>query len=53
MVFTVKCDAENNPPADVDQGIFRVEVYFYPVRPVETIILIVGQQPSGASVSEA
>jgi phage tail sheath protein FI len=53
FVFTVKCDAENNPPADVNQGIFRVEVYFYPVKPAETILLIVGQQESGATASEA
>jgi phage tail sheath protein FI len=53
QVFTVKCDAENNPPEEVELGNFRLEVYFYPVRPAETIIIIVGQQPSGASASEA
>jgi len=53
QVFTVKCDSENNPPTDVDLGIFRLEVFFYPARPVETVTIIVGQQPSGASVSEA
>lgn len=52
-VFTVICDASNNPPSEVDQGNLRVEVYFYPSRPAETIIIIVGQQPSGAKVSEA
>jgi hypothetical protein len=52
-VFTVKCDAENNPPERVDQGYFYIEVYFYPVKPAEIIILTVGQQPSGASASEA
>lgn len=52
-VFAIKCDAENNPPADVDQGYFRIEVYFYPTRPVETIVIVVGQQPSGASASES
>lgn len=52
-VFTVKCDAENNPPAQVNLGHFTVEVYFYPVRPAETIIIIVGQQESGAAASEA
>ncbi|MEU8264798.1 hypothetical protein AB0C02_29800 [Micromonospora sp. NPDC048999] len=53
QVFTVKCDAENNPPADVDLGLFRVEVYFYPVRPAETVHLIVGQQPGGGTAAEA
>ena len=53
QVFTVKCDAENNPPADVDLGLFTVEVYFYPVRPAETVQIIVGQQPGGGSAAEA
>ncbi len=52
-VFTVVCDASNNPPEEVDQGNFRVEIYFYPSKPAETIIIIVGQQPSGGSVSES
>jgi phage tail sheath protein FI len=52
QVFSVKCDAENNPPAEVNLGNFRLEVYFYPVKPVETIQIIVGQQPSGATVAE-
>ncbi len=53
QVFTVKCDAENNPPNEVDLGNFRIEVYFYPVKPAETILIVVGQQPSGSSTSEA
>jgi hypothetical protein len=53
MVFTVKCDAENNPPAEVQLGNFRVEVYFYPVRPAETIVIVVGQQDSGATAADA
>jgi phage tail sheath protein FI len=53
QVFTVICDASNNPPDQVDQGNFKIEVYFYPSKPAETIIIIVGQQPSGASASEA
>jgi hypothetical protein len=52
-VFTVICDASNNPPAEVNLGNFKVEVYFYPVKPAETIIIIVGQQESGAAASEA
>ncbi|HEX8073058.1 MAG TPA: hypothetical protein VF546_24135 [Pyrinomonadaceae bacterium] len=52
-VFTIKCDAENNPPAEVNLGNFRVEVYFYPAKPAETILIVVGQQPSGGSASEA
>lgn len=51
-VFTVKIDAENNTPADIQQGRLNVEVYFYPSRPAETIVIIVGQQEGGASASE-
>lgn len=52
-LFTVICDASNNPPDQVDQGILKLEVYFYPSRPAETIVIIVGQQPSGSSAAEA
>ena len=52
-VFTVICDATNNPPNEIEQGNLKIEVYFYPSRPAETILIIVGQQPSGASASEA
>jgi phage tail sheath protein FI len=52
-VFTVKCDAETNPPANIQQGIFTVEVYFYPSRPAETVAIIVGQQEGGGSASES
>jgi hypothetical protein len=53
QVFTVICDASNNPPDQVDQGNLTVEIYFYPSKPAETIIIIVGQQPSGATTSES
>lgn len=52
-VFTVICDASNNPPAQVSLGFLNVEIYFYPSVPAETIIVKVGQQPSGASSSDA
>jgi hypothetical protein len=52
-VFTVIVDASNNPPASVSLGILNVEIYFYPSVPAETIIVKVGQQPSGASASDA
>ncbi|WP_437896312.1 phage tail sheath family protein [Sorangium sp. So ce124] len=51
-VFSVKVDGENNPPANIQQGIFNVEVYFYPSRPAETVIITVGQQEGGASASD-
>jgi phage tail sheath protein FI len=53
QVFTVKCDAENNPPATVDLGLFTVEVSFFPSRPAETVQIIVGQQPGGGTAAEA
>jgi len=37
---------------EVDLGNFKIEVYFYPVRPAETVLIVVGQQPSGASATE-
>lgn len=53
QTFTVICDESNNPPNEVEQGNLKVEVYFYPARPAETIVIIVGQQPSGATAAEA
>jgi phage tail sheath protein FI len=53
QVFNVICDASNNPPDQVDLGNFKLEVYFYPSKPAETIIIIVGQQPSGAKATES
>ncbi|MGW4229484.1 phage tail sheath family protein [Streptomyces sp. NPDC004980] len=52
-VFTVKCDAENNPATEVDQGNFRLEIAFYPVKPAETVLITVGQQSGGGSAGEA
>ena len=52
QVFTVKCDADNNPPHKVDQGFFKLEVYFYPSKPAETIVIMVGQQDSGTVAKE-
>jgi phage tail sheath protein FI len=52
-LFTVVCGPENNPPAEVNLGNFKIEVYFYPVKPAETIVIVVGQQPSGGTAGEA
>jgi phage tail sheath protein FI len=52
-VFTVTCDASNNPAVEVDLGNFHVDVTFYPVRPAETVVIKVGQQPTGSSASES
>jgi uncharacterized protein len=52
-VFSVRCDATNNSPADVQQGLFTVEILFYPTKPAEAILVIVGQQDSGAGTRES
>lgn len=52
-VFTVKIDAENNRPDDIQSGRLNIEVYFYPSRPAETILITVGQQEGAASASES
>lgn len=51
-VFTVKVDSDNNPPANIQQGLLNIEVYFYPSRPAETIVVTIGQQEGGAKASE-
>jgi phage tail sheath protein FI len=51
-VFTIICDSSNNPPDQVQLGFLNVEIYFYPSVPAETIIVKVGQQPSGAKSSD-
>lgn len=52
-VFTVIVGPENNPPEEIALGNLRIEVYFYPSRPAETIILTIGQQESRATASES
>jgi phage tail sheath protein FI len=51
-VFTVVCGPENNPPDQIMLGNLTIEVYFYPARPAETILIIVGQQEGGATAAE-
>jgi len=51
-VFTVVCGPENNPPDQIELGNLTIEVYFFPSRPAETILIIVGQQESGATAAE-
>lgn len=52
-VFTVVVGPENNPPEEIALGNLCIEVYFYPSRPAETIIIIIGQQESQATASES
>lgn len=49
-VFTVQCDGDNNPEAEVDLGNFHLDITLYPSKPAETILVSVAQQKTGASV---
>jgi phage tail sheath protein FI len=51
-VFTIKVDGENNTADSIQNGILNVEVYFYPSRPAETIVITVGQQEGGGKVTD-
>lgn len=51
-VFTVICGPENNPPDEIALGNLKIEIYFYPSRPAETILIVIGQQESGATAAE-
>jgi phage tail sheath protein FI len=41
--YFVQCDAQNNPPSGVDQGIVNIAIGFAPVRPAEFIIIQIQQ----------
>jgi phage tail sheath protein FI len=41
--YFVQCDAQNNPPSSVDQGIVNITIGFAPVRPAEFIIIQIQQ----------
>ena len=42
--FFVKCDAETNPPENVDRGILTCEIGVAPVTPAEFIIVSLTHQ---------
>jgi phage tail sheath protein FI len=44
QAFFVKCDAETNPPASIDEGKLVVEVGLAPVKPAEFVIFRISQQ---------
>ena len=41
--YFVKCDAENNPQASVDQGIVNILVGFAPLYPAEFVVIQIQQ----------
>jgi phage tail sheath protein FI len=49
--FYVKCDAETNPPEQIDLGMVVTEIGVCPVKPAEFVIFRIGQHEAGATVS--
>lgn len=50
--FYVKCDAETNPPDQVDAGYVVIEVGIAPVKPAEFVVFRISQLPTGGAVAE-
>jgi uncharacterized protein len=46
--FYVKCDAETNPPDQIDAGMVVVEIGMCPVKPAEFVVFRVTQLATGA-----
>jgi phage tail sheath protein FI len=45
--FFVKCDAENNPPEQVDSGVLVCDIGVAPVAPAEFIMISLTQTMTG------
>ena len=43
LAYLVKCDAENNPPDQVDLGIVNILVGFQPLEPAEFVLISIEQ----------
>ena len=50
--FYVKCDEENNPPAQRDLGQVVIEIGIAPVKPAEFVIFRISQWASGGETAE-
>ncbi|MFY1685401.1 phage tail sheath family protein [Micromonospora sp. WMMD730] len=46
--FFVKCDAENNPPENLDAGILTVDIGIAPVKPAEFVVFRLSQLSQGS-----
>jgi phage tail sheath protein FI len=44
--YLVKCDADNNPQADIDLGIVNIVVGFAPLKPAEFVLIHIQQMSS-------
>lgn len=53
QAFFVKCDAETNPLASVDNGEVNIEVGVALQRPAEFVVIKIGQYDGGATVTVA
>ncbi|HKQ79239.1 MAG TPA: phage tail sheath subtilisin-like domain-containing protein [Blastocatellia bacterium] len=51
QAFFVKCDAETNPPEDIDAGRVNILIGIAPVKPAEFVIFRIGQGVAGAEVT--
>jgi hypothetical protein len=49
QAFYVKCDAETNPPDQIDAGMVVIEIGMCPVKPAEFVIFRVQQLATGGS----
>ena len=49
QAFYVKCDAETNPPENIEAGQVTVEVGISPVKPAEFVVFRISQYTAGAS----
>jgi hypothetical protein len=50
--FFVKCDAENNPPENIDAGLLTVDIGIAPVKPAEFVVFRLSQLSQGGGVDE-
>lgn len=51
--FYVKCDAQTNPPDEVDAGRVTIEVGISPVKPAEFVVFKISQFTAGADEAAA
>jgi phage tail sheath protein FI len=49
QAFYVKCDAETNPPENIEAGQVTVEIGIAPVKPAEFVVFRISQYTAGAA----
>jgi uncharacterized protein len=53
QAFFVKCDAETNPPEEIDAGKVTIVIGIAPVKPAEFVIFEISQLQAGAQIAES